>query len=76
MNLAVDGKHSVSVQSDDPAAVTEALVWAKKTWGQLVRLPGKGVPALPSEVQEPSNTVVRSSDDEESTSAPCTPYRW
>jgi hypothetical protein len=41
VNLSVDGKHSVSVQSDDPAAVTEGLIWAKKTWGQLVRLPGK-----------------------------------
>jgi hypothetical protein len=53
------------VQSDDPAAVTEALVWAKKTWGQLVRLPGKGVPALPSESQEPRNESARSSDDVE-----------
>jgi hypothetical protein len=55
----------VSVQSDDPAAVTEALIWAKKTWGQLVRLPGKGVPALPSEGQEPSNESPHSSNDEE-----------
>ena len=38
VNLPVDGKHSVSVQSDDPAAVTEALIWAKKSWGQLVHL--------------------------------------
>src|SRR5437868_1835107 len=46
VNLSVDGKHSVNVQSDDPAALTEALVWAKKTWGQLVRLPGKGLQAI------------------------------
>ena len=46
VNLCVDGKHSVSVQSDDPAAVTEGLLWAKKTWGQLVRLPGKSFPTL------------------------------
>jgi len=38
VNLSLDGKHSVRVQSDDPAAVTEALVWAKKTHAQLVRL--------------------------------------
>jgi hypothetical protein len=59
VNLSVEGKHSVSVQSDDPAAVTEALIWAKKTWGQLVRLPGKGVPSLTSDES------VRSSDDAE-----------
>ena len=65
MNLSVDGKHSVSVQSDDPAAVTEGLLWAKKTWGQLVRLPGKSVPALPSESQEPRHESAPSSDDTE-----------
>jgi hypothetical protein len=65
VNLSVDGKHSVSVQSDDPAAVTEARVWAKKTWGQLVRLPGKGVPALPSEGQESSSESPHSSNDTE-----------
>jgi hypothetical protein len=55
----VDGKHSVSVQSDDPAAVTEALVWAKKTWGQLVRLPGKTFQSLASEGPEQVNQSVR-----------------
>jgi hypothetical protein len=44
----------VNVQSDDPAAVTEALVWAKKTWGQLVRLPGKSFPSLTSVNEEPN----------------------
>jgi hypothetical protein len=53
------------VQSDDPAAVTEALLWAKKTWGQLVRLPGKGVPAPTSEGPGPSNQSLRSTDDAE-----------
>jgi hypothetical protein len=65
VNLSVDGKHSVSVQSDDPAAVTEALLWAKKTWGQLVRLPGKGIQSIPSEGREPHDEAVSSSDDEE-----------
>ena len=51
VNLSVDGKHSVSVQSDDPAAVTEGLLWAKKTWGQLVRLPGKSYQALSQEAE-------------------------
>ena len=37
MTLSIDGKHSVSVTSDDPAAVTEGLVWAKRTHEQLVR---------------------------------------
>ncbi|MGH7485624.1 MAG: hypothetical protein ACREMY_08490, partial [bacterium] len=55
VNLSVDGKHSVSVQSDDPAAVTEALVWAKKTWGQLIRLPGKPFQSLSKEDGSPSS---------------------
>src|SRR3954452_8959286 len=38
VNLAVDGKHVVSVQSDDPAAVTEGLVWAQETYKKLQRL--------------------------------------
>ena len=42
VNLAIDGKHTVSVQSDDPAATTETLVWAKKTYDQLRRLGTKG----------------------------------
>jgi hypothetical protein len=53
------------VQSDDPAAVTEALVWAKQTWGQLVRLPGKGVQSLTREGREPSNESIRGSADDE-----------
>lgn len=44
VNLAVDGKHVVSVQSDDPAAVTEGLVWAQETYKKLQRLgPSNGV---------------------------------
>ena len=65
MNLSVDGKHSVSVQGDDPAAVTEALVWAKKTWGQLVRLPGKGLQPLTSGEGEGNDQTVGSPPDEE-----------
>src|SRR5215217_8270539 len=60
VNLAVDGKHSVSVQSDDPAAVTEGLIWAKKTWGQLVRLPGKSFQSLQGEDREQTNHSVQS----------------
>ena len=33
--LFVNGNHSVSVTSDDPAALTEGLVWAKKTYQTL-----------------------------------------
>ena len=57
MNLSVDGKHSGSVQSDDPAAVTEGLLWAKKTWGQLVRLPGKSFHGLTHEGLEQADTT-------------------
>ena len=64
--LRVDGKHSVSIESDDPAAVTEGLVWARKTWGQLVRLPGKGVQALSEErLQQSDQAAASASDDEE-----------
>ena len=42
VTLAVDGKHTVSVQCDDPVAVTEALVWAKETYGQLGHPPQTG----------------------------------
>ena len=58
VNLCVDGKHSVSVQSDDPAAVTEGLLWAKKTWGQLLRLPGKPFESLAQQEQEPADQVA------------------
>lgn len=57
----MDGKHSVNVQSDDPAALTEALVWAKKTWGQLVRLPGKGYQSPIETNPEPIQEEVHSS---------------
>jgi hypothetical protein len=36
VSLSVDGQHSVSVQSDDPAAVTEGLVWARDTYKKLI----------------------------------------
>jgi hypothetical protein len=38
VTLAVEGKHSVSVASDDPAAVTEGLVWAQATYKKLLGL--------------------------------------
>jgi hypothetical protein len=38
VTLTVDGRHSVSVQSDEPAAVTEGLVWAQDTYKKLIRL--------------------------------------
>lgn len=37
VTLAVDGNHSVSVQSEDPAAVTEGLVWAQDTYKKLAK---------------------------------------
>ncbi len=55
----MDGKHSVSVQSDDPAAVTEGLLWAKKTWGQLLRLPGKPFQGLAQEGQQQSDQPTK-----------------
>jgi hypothetical protein len=61
VNLSVDGKHSVSVQSDDPAAVTEGLLWAKKTWGQLLRLPGKPLQAQ-SQQADPQPDAVTNPD--------------
>lgn len=35
VTLAVDGNHSVSVASDDPAAVKAELGWAKEIFDQL-----------------------------------------
>ena len=63
VNLSVDGKHSVSVQSDDPAAVTEGLLWAKKTWGQLLKLPGKPFQTLANDVADRDAESPRSSDN-------------
>jgi hypothetical protein len=59
VHLCVDGRHSVSVQSDDPAAVTEGLLWAKQTWGQLVRLPGKAFPTLPQDGSVPIDQTAQ-----------------
>ena len=59
VNLSVDGKHTVSIQSDDPAAVTEGLLWAKKTWGQLLRLPGKPFQTLTQESPEQPGQVAK-----------------
>ncbi len=38
VTLSVDGDHKVSVQSDDPASVTEGLIWAHDTYKKLSRL--------------------------------------
>lgn len=38
VSLSVDGKYAVSVQSDDPAAVTEGLIWAQDLRKKLLRL--------------------------------------
>jgi hypothetical protein len=59
VNLCVDGKHTVSVQSDDPAAVTEGLLWAKKPWGQLLRLPGKPFESLVQAETEQTAQVAK-----------------
>jgi hypothetical protein len=57
VTLAVDGKHVVSVQSDDPAAVTEGLVWAQDTYKKLVTLrriaPTRGGVELEARGDEP-----------------------
>jgi hypothetical protein len=48
----VDGKHTVSVQSDDPAAVTEGLVWAQETYKKLQRLSPSGATASSAALPE------------------------
>jgi hypothetical protein len=53
VSLSVDGKHAVSVQSDDPAAATEALVWANDTYKKLVRLSQTGSVKSRVELDEP-----------------------
>lgn len=62
VHLSIDGKHAVSVQSDDPAAVTEGLVWAQDTYKKLLRLrqnaaaPGSGEPMERAEIREDAET--------------------
>jgi hypothetical protein len=51
------------VQSDDPAAVTEALVWAKKTHEQLGRLPIKPFQPLSNGDMDPLQQSARISSD-------------
>src|SRR5581483_430900 len=36
--LAVDGRHTVSIESDAPAAVNEGLIWAQDTFKKLARM--------------------------------------
>ena len=64
MNLSVDGKHSVSVQSDDPAAVTEALLWARKTYHQLTVLPARPFQSASKEEREQITQAVPSVAEE------------
>lgn len=50
--LGTDGRHSVSVTSDDPAAVNEGLIWAKQMHSKLKRfghspMPGASAMAAP-----------------------------
>ena len=41
ITLSIDGAHSVSVSSDDPTAMSEALAWAKGIYLKLlVQAPG------------------------------------
>ena len=53
VRLSVDGNHAVTVESDDPASITAALVWAKDTHKKLVRF-GR---------TEPANEVPQTIDD-------------
>jgi hypothetical protein len=39
--------------------VTEGLVWAKKTWGQLVRLPSKSFPSLTQDESMPTDQAAK-----------------
>ena len=39
--------------------MTEGLLWAKKTWGQLLRLPGKPFESLTQAEQELSEQVAK-----------------
>jgi hypothetical protein len=54
------------VQSDDPAAVTEALVWAKRTYEQLGRLPIKPFqPVSNGGTAQTEQSTASSSDNDE-----------
>ena len=73
--LAVDGHHSVSVTSDDPAAVTEALVWARQVHRQLVRIgrpPGQPAPPEngPDQDTQPGQAPDLQPDDDTVTDPP------
>ncbi len=35
VTLASDGKHAVVISGDDPQEVTDALAWARETYGDL-----------------------------------------
>jgi hypothetical protein len=53
VSLSVAGNHAVSVQSYDPAAVTEGLVWAQDTYKKLVRLSRGSVVKSSVELADP-----------------------
>ncbi len=61
VELSVDGNHAVSVESDDPASITAALVWAKETHNKLVRL-GRAQPAT-EVLHENDESITLSSED-------------
>ncbi len=56
----------MSVTSDDPAAVTEGLVWAKRTHEQLVRFDRTQTQAANDERESASQLVEKARDGEQS----------
>jgi len=64
VTLAVDGKHAVSVQSDDPAAVTEGLVWANDIYKKLQRLGQSNGASRPVELSVRANPPQASEPEE------------
>src|SRR5207253_74007 len=64
VTLAVDGKHAVSVQSDDPAAVAEGLIWAQDTCKRLVRLSQQSAPSGAEGVGRAEMTMTRRREPE------------
>lgn len=67
VTLSVTGNHAVTVTSDDPAAITEALIWARQTHSKLARL----APAAPRE--ERFHDSHADPDQQESRESPVCP---
>ena len=70
VHLCLDGQHSVSVQSADQSAVTEALVWAKKTYEQLVRYQRQQDDLGTSQASRATDGVPAAPDDPERAEEP------